>query len=107
MMHLNLRYSVFYLHNLGRTHLVTGQCEKAIATLKQVLTRNPNLLAAHFNLAICYAELGRQEEARAEVAEILRLNPNASVETYRQNIPYKDPAVLERTLAALRHAGLK
>ncbi len=58
-------------------------------------------------LKVGNAELDRQEEARAEVAEILRLNPNASVETYRQNIPYKDPVVLERTLAGLRKAGLK
>jgi len=106
-MRLNPRYSAAYPLNLGWAYRVAGRYEEAIATLKQVLTRNPNLLGAHFNLAICYAELDRQEEARAEVAELLRLNPNASVETYRQNIPYKDPVVLERTLAALRKAGLK
>jgi len=84
-----------------------GQCEKAIAPLKQYLTPYPNILGAHLTLAAVYSELGREAEARAEAAEVLRLNPNASVETYRQNIPYKDPAVLERTLAALRKAGLK
>src|SRR6266850_4391524 len=104
MMHLNPRYPVFYLYNLGRAHLVTGQCEKAIASLKQYLTSYPNILGAHLTLAAVYSELGREAEAQAETAEVLRLNPNASVETYRQNIPYKDPVVLERTLAALRKA---
>jgi hypothetical protein len=37
----------------------------------------------------------------------MRLNPNFSVEVLRQNFPYKDPAVLERYLAAQRKAGLK
>jgi hypothetical protein len=46
------------------------------------------------------------EEAQAEVAELLRFNPNAFLETFRY-IPFKDPAVLERHLEALRKAGLK
>jgi adenylate cyclase len=75
--------------------------------LKKVLTLNPNFAPAHWNLAACYAELGRLEEARAEVAEGLRLNPNASLEVIKQNAPYKNPADLERFLAALRKAGLK
>jgi hypothetical protein len=41
------------------------------------------------------------------VAEGLRLNPNASLEWFKQNLPYKNPADLERFLAALRKAGLK
>jgi hypothetical protein len=42
-----------------------------------------------------------------EAAEILRLNPTYSLEVWRQITPFKDPAVLERVLAALRKAGLK
>jgi len=37
----------------------------------------------------------------------LRISPNFSLEVYRQRLPYKDPAVLERQIAALRKAGLK
>ena len=47
------------------------------------------------------------EEARAEVAEVLRLNPNLSLEWLKQHGPFKDPADLERYVAALRKAGLK
>jgi len=63
-------------------------------------------MAAHANLAACYAELGREGEARAEVAEILRLTPNWSLEVVRQ-LPYKNPADLEHLVTALRKAGLK
>jgi hypothetical protein len=46
------------------------------------------------------------EEARVEVAESLRLMPHWSQEDARRNLPYKDPAVLERLLTAWRKAGL-
>jgi adenylate cyclase len=58
-------------------------------------------------LAICYAELGRLEEAQTEMAEVLRLTPNASLEVVRQSLPFKDPADIERMLDGLRKAGLK
>jgi tetratricopeptide (TPR) repeat protein len=84
-----------------------GQYKEAIAALKGALTRNPNFLPAHLVLAAVYSELGREEEARAEAGEILRLSPAFSLEVLRQRLPYKDPAVSERHLAALRKAGLK
>ena len=46
------------------------------------------------------------KEARAEVAEVLRVSPRASLEDMRPRWPYKDQAVLERILGALRKAGL-
>jgi hypothetical protein len=73
----------------------------------RTLTRNPDLLPAHQGLAVIYSELGREEEARAEAAEVLKISPKYSLEVLRQQSPYKDQAVLERELAALRKAGLK
>jgi hypothetical protein len=58
-------------------------------------------------LAAVYSELGQAVEARAEAAEVLRLNPQFSLEVHRQRMPIKDPALLERHIAALRKAGLK
>ena len=75
--------------------------------MKKSLTFNPNFWLAHANLVICYAELGRLEEARAEAVEFQRLAPNFSLEVFKQSLPYKDPADLERMFAALRKAGLK
>jgi len=39
--------------------------------------------------------------------EGLRLHTKFSLEVHRQRMPIKDPAVLERHLAALRKTGLK
>jgi adenylate cyclase len=106
-MRLSPYYPPFYSFVLGHSYYLMGRYEEAIAAYKKALTRNPNLLPAHFNLAVVYSELGREEEARAEAAEILRISPNFSLETWKQMIPYKDPAVVERQVEALRKAGLK
>jgi len=97
----------FYLFELGHAYHWLGQYEKAIALQKRVLLLNPNDFVAHLELAKIYDELGREEEARAEVAEALKLNPQYSLEALRERHPYKDPAALERYLAAMRKAGLK
>lgn len=84
-----------------------GRYEEAIATLKQLLSRNPNVLHVQLILAIAASEAGREEEAWAAAAEVLRINPHFSLEVHRQRTPITDPAVLERNAAALRKAGLK
>jgi adenylate cyclase len=106
-MRLNPHYPVSYLLNLSVAYREAGRYEEALAPGKRFLTLNPNSVPAHYNLAVIYSELGREAEARAVVAEWQRLAPNVSVEGFRQFLPFRDPAVLERHLAALRRAGLK
>ena len=96
-----------HLNSVGTAYYFAGRSEEAIAPLKQYLTRYPNLLDAHLTLAAVYGELGKEAEARAEAAEVLRLNPQFSLEIHKQRAPIKDPAVLERHIAALRRAGFK
>jgi len=105
-MRLNPHYPAFYLSDLGNAYYVAGRYEEALAPLKKALTLNPDFALAHLGLTICYVELGRLEEARAEGAEVLRLNPTWSLESIK-GLPQKDPAVVERMIAALRKAGLK
>jgi len=104
---LDPRSPVFYQGPLGWAYLMTRRYDKAIATQQKALSHNRNLLESHLILTISYSELGREAEARAEAAEVLRLSPTYSLDVVRQTWPYKDPADLERTLAALRKAGLK
>jgi adenylate cyclase len=75
--------------------------------LKKVSARNPDFGPARANLVVCYAHLGRQQEAEAELAKVLQLWPTWSLEIERQTAPYKNPADLERYLEGLRKAGLK
>jgi tetratricopeptide (TPR) repeat protein len=96
-----------HLDSVGAAYATAGRPEEAIAPLQRYLSRYPNILGAHLTRAAVYRELGQAAEARAEAAEVLRLNPNFSLEVHRQRVPIKNPAVLERHIAALRKAGLK
>jgi adenylate cyclase len=62
---------------------------------------------AHVLLAATYSELEREDEARAEAAEILRINPHYSLAIVQERVPYKDSALRDRQLTALRKAGLR
>ena len=84
-----------------------GQYEEALVTYKKVLHfYGPDHSMAHFGLAVCYAMMGRENEARAEGAELLRIDPNFSVERWMRNNPL-DPAAKARMTEALLKAGLK
>ena len=85
---------------------MTGQHEKAIEKFKSVINRNPDFWLSYSELTMCYAFLGREEEARAAASEVLRMNPAWSFEKAAKRIPFKNKADKERLLAALRKAGL-
>jgi TolB-like protein/DNA-binding winged helix-turn-helix (wHTH) protein/Tfp pilus assembly protein PilF len=96
-----------HLDSVGAAYATAGRPEEAIAPLHRYLSRYPNILGAHLMLAAVYSELGKEAEAHAEATEVLRLNPNFSLEVHKERMPIKDPATLERHIAALRKAGLK
>lgn len=106
-MRLDPHSPVLYSWTLGQAYRLMGRYEEAIAVQQKVLKVDPNNLPAHVHLTSIYSELDLEKEAQAEVTKILRLSPSFSMENIAQRLPYKDPAVLERFLTALRKAGLK
>jgi TolB-like protein/class 3 adenylate cyclase len=106
-MRLNPRYPPLYVLELSLTYRMAGRYKEALAPGEKFLALAPNSAPAHFNLAVIYSELGMEEKARSVVADWQRLTPNISVEFFRQFLPFKNPADVERHLAALRRAGLK
>ncbi|MBI3757043.1 MAG: tetratricopeptide repeat protein [Deltaproteobacteria bacterium] len=106
---LRLKSNIADLHSadVGTAYAMAGRYEEAQAALQRFLSRYPNILPAHLMLAAVYSELGKDVEAHAEAAEVLRLNPKFSLEVHKERAPIKDPAMLERHIAALRKAGLK
>ena len=83
-----------------------GRYEEAIDALKEALARSPDMLPAYRKLAAVYVELGRMDEARAQIARHMKVNPVFSLDEFRQEIPIKDRATLERYIKALLKAGL-
>ena len=106
-MRLNPQYPFFYLWTLGHAYYLTGRSAEAIATLKKLVEQNPNFLPAHAFLSILYSEQGRDQDARAEAMAASMLSPQASLESLRQLVPYRNEKDLERFLAGMRKAGIK
>jgi adenylate cyclase len=97
----------WHLNAIGTAYDQAGRAEEAVGPLKQFLSHYPDILSAHLTLAAVYSELGKEAEARAEATEVLRINPKFSLEVHKEREPIKDPAVLERHVAALHKAGLQ
>jgi tetratricopeptide (TPR) repeat protein len=95
------------LYGVASAYALAGRREEAVTLYLRMLKQFPNFLGPHLDLAALYSLLGQEAEAQAAAAEVLRLNPQFSLEVHKQRVPLKDPAMLERHIAALRKAGLK
>jgi tetratricopeptide (TPR) repeat protein len=82
-MRLNPRYPPWYLFEVGWAYRMTGRYAEAIATLKEVISRNPNFLPALSQLAVSYQlqwlaqqspATQRLEPAEAAIQRALALN---------------------------------
>ena len=105
-MRLDPNYPPWLVFHLADSYYLLRRYEDAVATLQDALRRNPDFSPARRVLAVVYAELGREKEARAQVAEIYRISPGASMERWRERMPYKNQVDLDRFIAGLRKAGL-
>jgi len=112
MLQKSLRLSPIPVHSqvlglLASAYSWLGQYEETIATYKKVLQiYGPDHLLAHIGLAVTYALMGRENEARAESAEVLRIDPKFSWERWIKGLPY-DQSRKDRMAEALGKAGLK
>jgi tetratricopeptide (TPR) repeat protein len=59
-------------NTIGRVLFLQREFEAAVIELRQVLRIDPEDLAAHYNLMLCYKGLGRAEEAAVEEKLYLR-----------------------------------
>ena len=96
-----------YLYSLGLAFCWSGQYDQAIKWCERAVREEPNGLFARLFMAQIYSLSGHDEEARIEAAEVLRIHPNFSLEKFAKTLSLKDKKNYERTLNALRRAGLK
>jgi adenylate cyclase len=101
-MRLNPYYPDWYLWYLADAYCCMERPADVIATVQRM--RNPD--EGRRLLAASYAQLGMMDEARAQAREVMRLYPDFTIGQWRQRPPYRDVAILERYIDALRKAGL-
>ena len=105
-MRLSPLYSAWYLAVQAHAYRLMGRYREAVASYRGSIERNPHHIGPRIGLAACYAEMGQDEDARAQGAEVLRINPKFTLAKYAESLTYRDPAQSEKTLQALRSAGL-
>ena len=96
-----------YLFGLGMAYSWTGQYEEAIKWCEKAVRQDPDSFLTRLMMTQVYSLSGREEEARAEAAEVLRINPKFSVDKWEKASTVKKKTEKERSMAALRKAGLK
>jgi cellulose synthase operon protein C len=60
----------------GEIQLQRGQVNEAVQTLQGVVTRNPDMAVAHYQLGLALNRLGEPDRAGTEWQQALRLRPN-------------------------------
>lgn len=96
----------FFWGVAGFAEFLAGRYEESLAWLQKSRRENPGHLACHRNLAACYAQLGRLEEARAAAADLIAREPSFRVATFASMYPLRQQEHLGRLVGALRAAGL-
>jgi adenylate cyclase len=106
-MRLNPNDLVHYLFTLGYAYLLTDRLQEAIDAQRKAISLNPDFLGSHVVLAAVYSELGQEDHAQAELAEVKRINPSISLENWRQRLPFRDHAQLERFVRTLKRVRME
>lgn len=95
-----------YLEWLGNAYWLSGDHARCVEAAERGVALNPDYVALHVVRAICYAALGREQEAEAAAADILRTNPHFTIAAYAAYVPFSEERTLERRVALLRAAGV-
>jgi len=104
-MRLNPFPEPWYFNDLGRCYILKGQYEKAVTEFKKAHQRAPKSPGPHIFLAIAYAMLDRQEEARVSAEKCLELAPFLSVGWFTKISKFKNEADTNLIADAMRKAG--
>jgi adenylate cyclase len=91
---------------LASAHLAADRYERAIEWAERTLAEEPRHRAAMRIEAVCFAFLGRIEEARHWLARYLEAEPGLTIAQFKSLAPAFSPEFLRRYVEGLRKAGL-
>ncbi len=98
----------YYLALLGQTLNLLERYEETIEVNQKAAVLEPDYPTSYFGLAVAYSALERYEEARTAADAFHKVAPHlSSLQKYAWRHPFKDVAVNERWVAALKEAGIE
>jgi len=95
-----------WFENLSAAYRMVDRFDEAVEQAKKAVERSENQYT-YLSLVCAYILAGREKEAQAAAVEVLKINPTFSLEQYAGILPYRDTSQIQRTVDALRKAGLK
>jgi adenylate cyclase len=93
----------WYTWELGTAFYVARRYEDAVAALRK---GRPLVAMAYRWLAVAYAQLGREQEAKAAAEEYLRRTPDFSLTRHLELMPFQHAEDRDHYAEGLRKAGL-
>jgi len=100
-------YPAWYPSNIGWAHLLMDRREDAIAIAQSSIKIDSDYPFNYMLLAITFAEMEREQEARTAMENLLRIDPKYSLRSFAESQPFRDADVLDRHIVGLRLAGLR
>ena len=99
-------YPAWYVGDLAWAYLLMSHHEDAIETAQEAIKIDPDYVYTYVALAVAFAELDREEEARKAVENIRRIEPDYSLRTFAETQPFQDAELVDRHIRGLRKAGV-
>jgi adenylate cyclase len=90
-------------HLLGRALYGSRRYADAVDAYRQIASPRYSHLAG---MAACYAQMGRDAEAKEQAAAALRLKPDFAIESYLRTLPFSETTDRSHLADGLRKAGL-
>jgi adenylate cyclase len=90
----------------GLADFSEGHYEEAAEWALKAMHLQQDFPTAHRLLAASYSRLGLTAQAEAAIEGLLAIAPGTTIARTRAGVPWKDPAIMDRYLDALRNAGL-
>lgn len=90
---------------LAYAYYMLRRYEDALPLLLQAAARAPNMAHCRYVLAMTYAQMGRQDEAKGEVAHALKLEPWYRISNSLTAAYFRNPQDREHLVDGLRKAG--
>jgi adenylate cyclase len=100
-------YSPVALGHLGFARYMLKEYSQALPSLRECVSRAPDMRHGHVWLAANLAQLGQLDAAHAEAAEVLRIDPKFTIDGTEGRLAlFKRPEDTEHLFDGLRKAGL-
>jgi adenylate cyclase len=99
-------YPAWLIDILAAAYRDCGDVELSILAAKESIQLNPQNNDARLILCSDYILAADQDQARRVADQVIASDPTFSLSTFAKRQPYKNPAMLDRLITALREAGL-